>query len=696
MDLYITEKPSVAEALAKYFNSTGANFKKEKNCYKDTKKNIFITWAVGHLLYQNPPEAYNPEWKNWKLDTLPMIPTIFKKTPYAAKKEQYKAVISLIKDATTIINVGDPDREGQVLIDELLPANKKVKRLLLNALDETSIRKALDDIKDNKAFSGLSAAGDCRSEIDWLLGMNLTRFFSLKAREGGYTTVMSVGRVKAPTLALIVNREAEITGFKTQKYYNIFAHLKINGVTVKASFVGDRITAKSEAEKIVTASKSSELKVTDVFKKSNKQEIKELYSLDTLQIDADKYFGLSADDTLKTIQKLYESKYLSYPRSDCKYLPTSQFTDSPNLIIAFNEAQLLDVKIPLPNLRPPVFNDAKVSAHHAIVPTGKIPDLSTLSKNEKDLYLLVLKKYASIFFPVYEYESHKVILTNGKYDFTFTTKITVNSGWAALYKNMPVSDDAEHEQDNEVEISTAVKAGTAYRVETFELKDAETKPPRRYTEGSLIKAMNNIKGDTKESNNILSKIKGIGTPATRATIIKELIAGEQLSKKGKTLIPTEKGKNLIAILPEIITKADYTANMEILLDQLEAGKIPKQKIITEVTDFLNTIIKQKDSLKIVNKDFPCPTCRKGFLMIKYYKDPDTNTVIEYAKCNNTECNQITPAKNNKPKIITCPVCKKGFMISKKNSKTKNIFYACSCYPDCKTVLSEDDFNKKRG
>ena len=696
MDLYITEKPSVAEALAKYFNSTGANFKKEKSCFKDTTKAIYITWAYGHLLYQNPPEAYNPEWKSWKLEALPMIPATFKKSPYAAKKEQYKAVTGLIKDANTIINVGDPDREGQVLIDELLPANKKVKRLLLNALDETSIKKALDDIKDNKDFAGLSAAGDCRSEIDWLIGMNLTRFFSIKAREGGYTSVMNVGRVKAPTLALIVNREAEITSFKVQKYYNVFAHLKINGTLVKAAFAGDRITDKAEAEKIVTAAKNCEMKVTDVFKKSNKQEINTLYSLDTLQIDADKYFGLSADDTLKTIQKLYESKYLSYPRSDCKYLPTSQFTESPSLVMAFNEAQLLDIKIPLPNLRPSVYNDAKVSAHHAIVPTGKIPDLSSFSKAEKDLYLLVLKKYASIFFPVYEYESHKVVLTTGKYEFSFTTKITINSGWTALYKSMPIDEDTAHDQDDEVEMSAAVKAGTAYRIEKIELKDAETKPPKRYTEGSLIKAMNNIKGDTKEANEILAEIKGIGTPATRATVIKELIASEQLLKKGKTLIPTEKGKNLVSILPEIITKGDYTANMEMLLSQLEAGKIPKQKIITDVIDFLGAIIKQKDSLKIVNKDFPCPKCKKGFLMIKHYKDPDSNTVAEYAKCNNADCNQIVPAKNNKPKIISCPGCKKGFMVSRKNSKTKAIFYACSCYPDCKTLLSEDDFNKKRG
>lgn len=696
MDLYITEKPSVAEALAKYFNSTGANFKKEKNCYKDTQKDIFITWAYGHLLYQNPPEAYNPEWKNWKLESLPMIPAAFRKAPYAAKKEQYKAVTGLIKDANIIINVGDPDREGQILIDELLPLNKKVKRLLLNSLDDGSIKKALDDIRNNKDFEGLSAAGDCRSEIDWLIGMNLTRFFSLKAREGGYTNVMNVGRVKAPTLALIVNREAEISSFNVQKYYNVFAYVKINGTLIKASIVGERITDKAEAEKIVAASKASELKVTDVFKKDNKQEIKTLYSLDTLQIDADKYFGLSADDTLKTIQKLYEKKYLSYPRSDCKYLPTSQFTDSPNLVMALNKAQLLDIKIPLPNLRPSVFNDAKVSAHHAIVPTGKIPDLSTLEKAAKDLYLLVLKKYASIFFPIYEYESHKVILTNGKYEFTFTTKITVNSGWTALYKNMTSDDDAVHEQDDEVEISTAVKAGTAYHVEKIELQDAETKPAKRYTEGSLIKVMNNIKGDTKEANDILTEIKGIGTPATRATVIKELIAGEQLLKKGKTLMPTEKGKKLISILPAIITKADYTANMEMLLNQLEAGKISKPKIIAEVTDFLGAIIKQKDTLKIVNQDFPCPKCKKGFLMIKHYKDPDTNMVVEYAKCNNAECNQITSAKNNKPKIITCPGCKKGFMVSRKNSKTRAIFYACSCYPDCKNILSEDDFNKKRG
>lgn len=333
--LIITEKPSVALALSEYFGRHGNPCSREKGHYLTQDKKTCITWASGHILTEYEPGDYNAEWEGaWWKTPLPMVPKPFKRKVMKDKKPLYDHIMELLKDAKVVVNAADPDREGQTLGDEILEGKtegKVVKRLLLNALDDDSIAKALASVKDDKAYEGLYKAGATRSDIDWLIGMNLTRFFTVKAHDGGYpkNETEAVGRVKGPTVSLIVKRQKEIDEFKPETYFTISALLTINGSKVKAEYdTKDRITNELEASNIVNHSTGKDFVVSSKETEHHEEAVNKLYSLDTLQIDADKMEGISAKETLDALQSLYEKKYTTYPRSDCKFLPESQKKDA--------------------------------------------------------------------------------------------------------------------------------------------------------------------------------------------------------------------------------------------------------------------------------------------------------------------------------------------------------------------------------
>ena len=695
MQLYITEKPSVAKALVDYFNKNGADFKRTKGSYIDSTQSAAITYAAGHLLFLYTPDRYCSDWKAWRFDTLPLIPPgmTFKKAVYSNKKEQYAIIQELLKQATTVINVGDPDREGQLLVDELLTHTKGkiIKRLLLNALDDESIKKALNALDDNQKYAGLSKAGECRSYIDWLIGMNFTRFFTLKAREGGFRNVMLVGRVKAPTLNLIVERYLEIKNFKKRIYYTVHPYINYRGQEIPLSY-DEQFPTLDAAKEFISSLEGKNAIVQKVESEVVRETIKELYSLDTLQIDANNQLDFSAKETLDILQSLYEKKFTSYPRSDCKFLPESQQKDSPKIVEGLN--QIFDLNIPQPHLSEIQipFNDKKITAHHAIVPTGELPTQDKLSENEWKLYLLIAKKYASMFFNPFTYQRERISFSMEGTALTLSIKNIVDAGYKEIY-----ADDTSKQEDKEESEITGkfvfIK-GQEFPIIKSEAIKRETRPPKYFNEGSIIKAMSSISSEDQELSSKLHEIKGIGTPATRATIIEELIKENLVQTEKKNLIPTEAGIQLISLIPQEIKKADYTALMELKLDEVESGDVKLDALIQETLQFIEKIIQSNKNIQFEDRSVYCPICKNGYLHLKQYTKDGKK--IQYVRCSNELCGKTFPAVKSKAKIVLCPTCKAGYMQSRKNKTTGDIFYSCSRYPDCKQTMSEETFQKMKG
>lgn len=692
MQVYITEKPSVARALVDFFNRHGGNFKKVDKYFIDEKAAATVTWAYGHLMYLEAPVAYNPEWKAWKLDTLPLQPEnfIFRKAVKSEAKQQYKTIKNFLKDATTVIHCGDPDREGQVLIDELLEGFKgDVQRILLNALDDVSIKRALDGLASNKKYKGLYEAGNGRAYIDWLVGMNFTRFFTIKAKHGGYTNVMRTGRVKSPTLNLIVQRWNDLQNFKEKTFWTANPKVEINGdiIPVKLkpnTHFENNVDALMVQNKLIG-------QTANVFMIENKvvtEAVTELYSLDTLQIAANKYLGLSAKDTLDFLQDLYEKKYVTYPRSDCKYLPESQFPAAGEIVKALNDKSVIPIPIPVPGEKmPKPFNDKKISAHHAIIPTTVIPAAESMNENQYDLYKLIVEKYVSMFFPDYKYKKVSIEMTAADLTLVASAKENIEEGFKILERK-------SDKEKNSVLINTEnIEKGSSLKIHSVDIQEGKTTPPELYTEGSLIKAMNGISSDNKKLAAKLKEVKGIGTPATRANIISELLSEELIMMKKKAIIPTEAGIELINILPKEIKSADYTAKMEADLDLVQAGELSLNDVLKDTMKFIADVLNQNENLAVVNRKYPCPVCKIGFLHHKFYKDKETGESNEYYACNNKSCKQkyFPVAKDGSPKIVQCPNCGKGYFKSIK-TKTGSVFYACSNYPECKTTMNAEDFD----
>lgn len=696
--LYIAEKPAVAAALADFFSRHGNKFTKENGHFISIKKDIVITWAIGHLLMEYEPGDYTENWKSWWNTPLPLVPKKFMRKPFKDKKQQYEHICKLLEDAVIVINAADVDREGQNLCDEITDGKteeKINKRLFLNALDDESIQNALESMENNDKFKGLYYAGRTRQNIDWLIGINLTRYFTNSAHNGGIEGTVAVGRVKAPTVALIVKREKEIENFKPETYFNIFAYVSVNGKDFKAGYEStEKIKLDLDASKIVNNCSGKQFVVNNVKVETKKEKVNVLYSLNTLQIDADKTYGLSANKTLEILQHLYELKYTTYPRSDCQFLPESQRKDALEIASLMNEKLAVELGlIPCiaknnPNLNnSPVFNDKKITAHHAIIPTKVVPILSSLSEDEKKIYLLIAKKYAGIFMNPYTYEKTEVIGRIEGYPFKFICKNIIDPGYTIYYPERT-------EKDKETpSISGKLSPGERLNVSKVEKKEERTQPPKRYTEGTLIAAMANIKSENEELNETLTEIKGIGTPATRANIIETIIkVDKHVLKKGKSLYPTEKGKQLVKFLPKILTEADYTAEMELELKELEEGKKTEQELIDKTIKFVTGIV--ESNIQIINKDFPCPKCHTGYLFFKRFKNKDTGAFDEKYICNNDSCKISFPSIKGKPKIVKCPNCKKGFMLKKRGKYGD--FYGCSEYANgCKKIMKEEEFLKSK-
>ena len=630
MKLYIAEKPSLARAIATGIGD-GKNF--EGYISLNSGKEI-VTWCFGHILENFSPDEYAEKYKHWRMEDLPIVPDIWKLKVKTDATKQFKIIRDLTAKATTIVNAGDPDREGQLLVDEVLDFvgnQKPVQRILLNALDEKSVKESLANLRDNKDFQGLKNAALGRSRSDWLVGMNLSRAYTILSRQAGYETI-SVGRVMTPTMALVVRRDEEITKFKPVTHYAIKVIFENEIGEIPATWqMTDKVpnldsegrlldlkTAEKFLEKFKSTS-ATQGKIISVEEK-NKSELQRLpYSLSTLQIEGGKKYGYSPQTVLDTMQSLYEKKLTTYPRSDCEYLPENQFADVTEILGHLkslpNEEFVELVKNADVSIESRAWNDKKISAHHAIIPTRIKADFANLNEVEKNLYLLVARAYLAQFYSTHEYKATKVTISYADEKFVGKGKNITQLGWKALYKNF------EREELEETEsVLPQVQEGESVKYISGNIVEKVTKPPKKFTPSTLLQAMKEIykyvKNDTLKAE--LKECSGIGTEATRAGIIEKLQTAGFLKLAGKFFEPTEKAKMAVKILPEELIYPDTTAIWEKTLEEIATGKGSLEKFYQLQLKDLNELLTKAKSIEIKPSasQVTCPSCGKAMVRRK--------------------------------------------------------------------------------
>jgi len=591
--LIITEKPSVAQDIAR---ALGGMKKKEK--YWESEDCI-VTWAVGHLVTLAEPEDYDNKFKMWRLALLPVIPEEFKLKAMEGAEDRLKVIKKLInsEEVEMIINACDAGREGELIfryIYEFLAGDKPVYRLWLSSMTQEAIREAFSRLKPGDDYELLAQAAKCRSEGDWLVGINGTRVFTAR-----YKTLLSVGRVQTPTLAILVQREREIENFVPLPYWEIFAEFS----SPAGSYLGkweekeDRVWEKEKAQSIIDKVKGQEGEVAEYKERKVKEPHPLLYNLTELQRDANKLFGYSAKRTLDSAQRLYERhKLITYPRTDSRYLSPdliSQVEECWHMLAECGFAEWvnrdLSPKKVLKDKR--VFDESKVSDHHAIIPTGEKIDWERLSENDRRVMDLIVKRFIASFYPeaVWVHRSIKTVVEGEK--FVSKSKALVEAGWRAIYG----------EREGE-EFLPAVEKGTVVKTEKVWMEEKETKAPPRYTEATLLSAMEGAGRfvEDEELQEIL-KESGIGTPATRAAIIERLIEVGYVERDGKTLIPTPKGKELITLIENIpiseLSSPQLTGEWEKKLNQIEKGKFSRDTFMEEIKEFTVEMVEKVKSMK---------------------------------------------------------------------------------------------------
>ncbi len=665
MRLYIAEKPSMGRELAKCLKGPAQS----RNGYIETAEGI-VTWCFGHILRQAEPEEYDAAYKKWTEAVLPIVPETWKLIVSESSARQFDIVKGLIAKADEIVHAGDPDREGQLLVDEVLDfvGNRKpVKRILLNALDEKSIREALADLRDNRDFMPLKMSALARARADWLIGMNLSRAYTLAARRAGHKNVLPIGRVKTPTLALVVRREREIASFRPVKHYTIKADFVHKNGKFSAAWkpseeqrgldsegrLTDRAAAEERLAAFEAAKDAGETGVITDYKKAKKEEPQRLpFALSTLQVLAGKRFGYEPQQVLDTAQQLYERKLTTYPRSDCEYLPTNQFRASKTILgnlAATGDEQLARwAEGADPTVKSRAWNDKKITAHHAIIPTTVRVKPETLTPMQRNIYFLIAQAYLAQFYPVHIYDQTKLELVFAGERFTASGRVVRDMGWKALYAGKSAEKNEEDENEDSGELP-AMKKKDAVNWKSGKLAEKETKPPQRFTPSTLLAAMKDIhkfvRDDTAKKT--LRAVSGIGTEATRATIIDDLIRRNFLHAAGKkkVLTPTTSAEFLVDALPEDMTYPDKTAVWEDALHAMAEGEGSMDAFLREQIAFTGELcgLAAKATLAPAAEETRCPRCGRGVLTQKNGKNG------AFWGCTNfPRCRMTLPDKDGKP------------------------------------------------
>ncbi|EGM69476.1 DNA topoisomerase III [Shewanella sp. HN-41] len=625
MILYIAEKPSLGRAIADVLPKPH----KKGDGFIEAANGDCVSWCVGHLLEQAQPDAYNPEYKSWKFEHLPIVPDKWQLKPKAATRSQLSVLKKLVKQANTLVNAGDPDREGQLLVDEVIAylgvtGDKlhQTQRLLISDLNPQAVKRALTQLRSNREFIPLSTSALARSRADWLYGMNMTRAYTIQGKKVGYQGVLSVGRVQTPLLGLVVRRDEEIANFQSKPFYEVLAHLATEKQeTFSAKWQPSeaclpymdeegRVLARGLAQNVVSRISNKPALVTQLASKDKKQHPPLPYSLSALQIDAAKRFGMSAKDVLDTCQSLYERhKLITYPRSDSRYLPLEQHKLAPAVLraVSLGAGELLQgADVPDPQLKSKAWDDKKVDAHHAIVPTEKTANLSSLSLREKQLYLHIVRQYLAQFYPAYCYSETTVQVTIEGGLFNTKARQDQSLGWKQLFARQEPNGSKtsgnestqgstgkdDEDSDEFIGQLPPLKLGQALHCTRGELLEKNTQPPKAFTDATLLSAMTGISRyvTDPEIRKILKETDGLGTEATRAGIIELLFKRGFLQRLGKSIVSTDVGKGLINSLPASATTPDMTALWEASLNGICHKETSYQAFMQPLLGTLSTLI----------------------------------------------------------------------------------------------------------
>ncbi|MCR8923732.1 DNA topoisomerase III [Dasania sp. GY-MA-18] len=617
MILYIAEKPSLGRAIA---DALPRPHKKGEGCIYVGNGDC-VSWCVGHLLEQSQPQAYDPAYKQWRMEHLPIIPSQWQLQAKASAKKQLAVLGKLIKQAQQLVHAGDPDREGQLLVDQVLHHFKvsgsklaSIQRCLISDLNTPAVAKALQQLRPNSEFKPLSTSALARSRADWLYGINMTRAYTLQGRKVGYEGVLSVGRVQTPLLGLVVQRDRDIENFIAKPFYQVIAHIETpQGDSFKAKWQPSlacqpyqdeegRVLSKQLAEHVVASINGQPALVCSSRNSRKKQAAPLPYNLSALQIDAAKRYGLSAQQVLDSCQSLYERhKLLTYPRSDNRYLPAQHLQQGPAVLAAIahnSEALQSAVSEADPSLKSKAWNDSKVQAHHAIIPTEKRAQLSALNSTERKLYELVARQYIAQFYPPHEYSDSEIQLQIAGGHFIAKAKQSLVAGWKALFAS-----DNNKQKKSEAALNSslpAVKKGEQLLCSHGQCLEKQTTPPKPFDDASLLAAMTGIARYVQdpELKKVLKDSDGLGTEATRAGIIELLFKREFLLRQGKSIRASAAGKALINSLPTTATLADMTARWEMQLNAISLKEQNYQSFMQPLEQTLNALISQSQSASL--------------------------------------------------------------------------------------------------
>ena len=621
MIVCVAEKPSVGAYIA---NVLGANQRKdgyfEGNGYQ-------VTWTFGHLCALLDPHEYTEQWKGWNLSSLPMIPARFsiKVSGDEGVHKQFNIIKSLINQADEVINCGDAGQEGELIqrwVYQQAGCKCPVKRLWVNSLTEEAIRDGFQKLKDQSEYQHLYEAGLMRAIGDWLLGMNATRAYTIRyARgRGKERQVLSVGRVQTPTLALVVKRQAEIENFVPRTYWELKTKYRdtLFSAQIPVEDGEYAITSEEQGQALVDAIKDLPLTITSVEKKKGTEYAPKLYDLTSLQVDCNKKYSFSADQTLQLIQSLYEKRVTTYPRVDTTYLSDDIYPKVPGTLAGIKDyfpqvAPLLGAKLPKSKR---VFDNKKVTDHHAIIPTGQRPE--GLTADEKKVYDLVALHFIAAFYPDCEVSNTTVLAKTGEIDFKVTGREVLKPGWRVVFdkeesENSENLENSENSDNSENSKSLpAFEKGESGPHEPL-LKEKTTTPPKYYTEATLLRAMETA-GKTVENEELRDAMKenGIGRPSTRAAIIEKLYQRKYIVKQGKSLRATEVGIDLIhTIISPLLKSAELTGLWEKKLREIERGEYTAQDFLTELKEMTAGVVRDVKSNKA---GMLCPVCRQGLII----------------------------------------------------------------------------------
>ena len=753
MRLFIAEKPSMAREISKCL-PVNKNIQKRNGYF--IQGDDVVTWVVGHVLHQAEPGDYDDKYIRWRPQDLPIVPTEWKLLITDSSRQQFETVKELIGKADIIVNAGDPDREGQLLVDEVLyfvGNTKPVQRILLNALDEKSVKSALGDLRDNQDFHNLYQSALARARADWLIGMNLSRAYTLSERYKGNKVTLPIGRVKTPTLALVVRRERELADFKPVDYFTVkILYTHENGTfwatwqpkeEQKGLDPDGRLINKDVAECLVqrlSASPSGIVKSVTQSKKKDPQRLP--LSLSSLQVLAGKAYSYDPQTVLDTAQKLYEKKLTTYPRSDCEYLPPNQYGD--RIAILSNLVQSGDEKLSQwaqnadRNIKSRAWNEKKITAHHAIIPTTVACNVNSLTQAERNIYFLISQAYIAQFYGEHVYEQTRIVVGQCEEEFVANGRVVIEEGWKSLYKRQKSKTNADGDEPDltdergaeagpkkdaieEADHLPAVKKNDDVEYTDSSVEAKQTKPPSRFTPSTLLQAMKEIHKFVKneELKKQLKAVSGIGTEATRANIIDELISRGFMKTSGKkqVLSPTDTGYLLVDALPDELLYPDETAVWEERLALMSEGEDTLESFLKDQIQFLQHLIdklgfdkqvnrdqmmpnvvrtisnqnskRPMDANQVNRKDLPeCPSCKKGRLQQRNGKFGAFLGCTNYPSCRytqpiggeqNVSANLEVPEES---KQYVCPRCKKGYFV--KQQMSGRTTWVCSNRSACKT------------